>query len=77
MKIQRFEQLLSWQKTRILNLSIYTITNKELFAKDFSLKIRSGDLQFRLLQTFQRALKGMEPKNSFNSYQLRKLQPEN
>lgn len=38
MKIERFEQLLSWQKARTLNLSIYSVINKELFAKDFSLK---------------------------------------
>jgi four helix bundle protein len=38
MNIERFEQLLSWQKARDLNLAIYRLTNKELFSKDFGLK---------------------------------------
>jgi len=38
-KFNSFEEIVSWQKARELNLSIYTITNKnETFKKDFGLR---------------------------------------
>ena len=38
MKIEKFEDLLSWKKARTLNLIIYKLTNTNAFAKDFALK---------------------------------------
>lgn len=37
MKIERFEDIKAWQKSRELVKVIYTVTNKEKFRKDFAL----------------------------------------
>ena len=37
-KIERFEDLIAWQKARELTRSIYKITNKGKFARDFGLR---------------------------------------
>ena len=37
-KIDRFEDLQSWQKTRILANNIYELTSKKNFARDFGLR---------------------------------------
>ena len=37
-KIERFEDILSWQKARVLTQEIYASTRVGLFAKDFGLK---------------------------------------
>jgi len=36
--IQRFEDLIAWQKARELNREIYLLTNTGAFAKDFGLR---------------------------------------
>ena len=33
-----FEQIISWQKARILNKEIYSLTKKQNFSKDFALR---------------------------------------
>lgn len=37
-KIEKFEDLIAWQKARKLTKQIYEVTNLGLFAKDFGLK---------------------------------------
>jgi four helix bundle protein len=37
-KIQRFEDLIAWQKTRLLANKVYTLTRKAKFARDFGLR---------------------------------------
>jgi four helix bundle protein len=37
-KIERFEDLKVWQKSREMNLKIYMLSNKGTFAKDFGLR---------------------------------------
>lgn len=37
-RIERFEDLTSWQKTRELNRLVYDVTKKGAFARDFSLR---------------------------------------
>ena len=37
-RIERFEDIRAWQKARELVKSIYQITGKEDFARDYSLK---------------------------------------
>ena len=37
-KIEKFEDLVAWQKSRELTKQIYRVTEKESFAKDFGLK---------------------------------------
>ena len=38
MKIERFEDIESWKKARELTKSIYSLTRKNEFAKDYGLK---------------------------------------
>lgn len=37
-KIEKFEDLIAWQKARMLTKEIYSITRHENFAKDFGLR---------------------------------------
>lgn len=37
-KIEKFEDLIAWQKARELTKNIYTLTNQRAFIKDFSLR---------------------------------------
>ena len=37
-KVERFEDLIAWQKSRELTKKIYKITEQERFSKDFGLK---------------------------------------
>jgi len=37
-KIEKFEDLVAWQKARELTKNIYTVTNQRAFIKDFSLR---------------------------------------
>jgi four helix bundle protein len=36
-KIERFEDLIAWQKARALTVSIYEVTRQTVFAKDYGL----------------------------------------
>jgi four helix bundle protein len=38
MKIERFEDLIAWQKARLLTKVIYEITSASIFYRDFSLR---------------------------------------
>ena len=38
MKIEKFEDLIAWQKARVLTKKIYEITNQGDFAKDYGLR---------------------------------------
>ena len=46
-----FEQIISWQKARILNKEIYSLTKKQNFSKDFALRdqIRRRQFLFHLI----------------------------
>lgn len=37
-KFERFEEIVAWQKSYVVTLDIYRITNNQNFAKDFGLK---------------------------------------
>jgi len=37
-KIRRFEDLIAWQKARLLASEIYRVTSKDAFARDFGLR---------------------------------------
>ena len=37
-RIERFEDLLSWQKARVLANAVYDLTEKERFSKDYGLR---------------------------------------
>ncbi|WP_346854420.1 four helix bundle protein [uncultured Draconibacterium sp.] len=56
--INRFEDIIGWQKARILCKSINTYTHKELFSKDYKLvsqiKSSSGSAMDNIAEGFER-----------------------
>lgn len=38
MKIEKFEDLIAWQKARVLTNTVYEMTSTGIFCKDFSLR---------------------------------------
>ena len=55
-KIDRFEDLIAWQKARELTKAIYQVTRQGVFAKDFSL---SGQIQWAAVSVMSNIAEGM------------------
>jgi len=55
-KIERFEDLKSWQKARLLTNLVYTLTEKEKISKDYGLKRQiqraSGSIMHNIAEGF-------------------------
>ena len=56
-KIDRFEDLIAWQKARELTKAIYQVTRKGVFAKDFGL---SGQIQRAAVSVMSNIAEGFE-----------------
>ena len=56
-KIQRFEDLIAWQKARVVTREIYQITRQGAFAKDFGL---SGQIQRAAVSIMSNIAEGFE-----------------
>ena len=56
-KIERFEDLIAWQKARELTRDIYQITRQGVFAKDFGL---SGQIQRATVSIMSNIAEGFE-----------------
>ncbi len=56
-KIERFEDLIAWQKARELTLAIYQMTRQGSFAKDYGL---SGQIQRAAVSTMSNIAEGFE-----------------
>ena len=56
-KIQRFEDLIAWQKARELTKEIYTITRQGEFAQDYGL---SGQIQRAAVSIMSNVAEGFE-----------------
>ena len=50
-KIERFEDLIAWQKARELTKVIYKVTGIGAFAQDYGFETRFEGLRFRLCLT--------------------------
>ncbi|HVU12028.1 MAG TPA: four helix bundle protein [Phototrophicaceae bacterium] len=59
-QIERFEDLIAWQKARVLTRLIYEITRQEKFAKDFGLV---GQLQRAAVSIMSNITEGYERGN--------------
>ncbi len=59
-QIERFEDLIAWQKARVLTRLIYEITRQEKFAKDFGLV---GQLQRAAVSIMSNIAEGYERGN--------------
>lgn len=55
--IERFEDLIAWQKARVLTKEIYSITRQGIFAKDFGL---AGQLQRASVSIMSNIAEGFE-----------------
>jgi four helix bundle protein len=56
-KIERFEDLIAWQKARILTRDIYQVTQQGKFARDFGL---SGQIQRAAVSIMSNIAEGFE-----------------
>ena len=56
-KIERFEDLIAWQKARVVTREIYQITRHGAFAKDFGL---SGQIQRAAVSIMSNIAEGFE-----------------
>ncbi len=56
-KIERFEDLIAWQKARELTCAIYQVTRQGAFAKDFGL---SGQIQRASISIMSNIAEGFE-----------------
>jgi len=57
MKIERFEELVAWQKARSLTAGIYQMTQQGAFAKDFGL---SNQIQRAIVSVMSNIAEGFE-----------------
>ncbi|MEO8612802.1 MAG: four helix bundle protein [Chloroflexota bacterium] len=56
-QIRRFEDLVAWQKARVLTKAIYEVTQQERFAKDFGL---NGQIQRAAVSIMSNIAEGYE-----------------
>jgi four helix bundle protein len=56
-RIERFEDLVGWQKARVLTRLIYQVTQKERFSRDFGL---SGQIQRAAVSMMSNVAEGFE-----------------
>jgi four helix bundle protein len=56
-RVERFEDLIAWQKARILTKAIYRVTGKGTFVKDFGL---SGQIQRAAVSIMSNIAEGFE-----------------
>ena len=57
MAVNRFEDLIAWQKARVLTRQIYEITRKDSFARDFGL---AGQIQRASVSIMSNLAEGFE-----------------
>src|SRR5206468_3923596 len=55
--VQRFEDLVAWQKARAMTAAIYQVTRQGLFSKDFGL---SGQMQRAAVSVMSNIAEGFE-----------------
>jgi four helix bundle protein len=56
-KVKRFEDLIAWQKARVLTKAIYEVTRQSAFSKDFGL---SGQIQRAAVSIMSNVAEGFE-----------------
>ena len=56
-KIERFEDLIAWQKARVLTRDVYTVTREGAFSRDFGL---TGQIQRAVISIMSNIAEGFE-----------------
>ncbi len=67
MRVEKFEDLIAWQKARELTKSIYQTTRKDSFARDFGL---SGQIQRASVSIMSNSAEGFERSNPNEFHQF-------
>ena len=66
-RVERFEDLIAWQKARTLTRSIYEVTRQGEFAKDFGL---AGQMQRAAVSIMSNIAEGFERSSSAEFHQF-------
>ena len=66
-KVERFEDLIAWQKARVLAQTVYTMTRERTFAKDIGL---SGQVQRAAISIMANIAEGFERNRSGEFHQF-------
>jgi four helix bundle protein len=66
--IERFEELIAWQKAKELTKPIYTVTRHDAFAKDFGL---AGQIQRAAVSIMSNIAEGFERSNRGDFHRFR------
>jgi four helix bundle protein len=66
-KVERFEDLIAWQKSRVLTRDIYTVTRQPMFAKDAGL---SNQIQRAAVSVMSNIAEGFERGNRGEFHQF-------
>src|SRR3990172_4716577 len=67
MKIQKFEDIIAWQRSRELIEKVYRLTNRDKFNRDFSLKDQIRRAAVSVMSNIAEGYAGRQIKNLFNS----------
>ena len=76
-KIQRFEDIIAWQKARTLTKSIYEITQSGPFGKDYDLKTQIRRAAVSIMSNIAEGYSGEVQRSSGNSCQLPRVPAPN
>ena len=67
MRVERFEELIAWQKARVMTKSIYMATKRGEFARDFGL---AGQMQRSSVSVMSNIAEGFERNRSTEFHQF-------
>ena len=66
-RVERFEELIAWQKARVLTAAVYEVTRQGGFARDFGL---SGQIQRAAISIMSNIAEGFERNNPAEFHQF-------
>jgi four helix bundle protein len=67
MRVEKFEQLIAWQKARVLTRDVYAATKEKNFARDFGL---TGQMQRAAVSVMSNIAEGFERNKSTEFHQF-------
>ena len=73
-KFKSFEEINSWQKSRLFNKRIYEITENTIFKKDFDLVRQIRRASISISSNIAEGFKGIQIKSLFIFYMYQKHQ---
>ncbi len=67
-KIEKFEDLIAWQKARELTKNIYKVTTQGDFSKDYGLRDQIRRASVSIMSNTQKVSNGVAVQSSINSW---------